>query len=373
MEPVSKVYWLKGRSSAISQSILAKIELLFNLEEFNRLIIPDMGMAIKINMSEIGYHHYIPPVVISSIFERMRSLGAKPVVTDGCSLFKGSRFDGYDWMNTAVVQGFGTGEAFDNQIMLVGGYTNEEGNFFPSDGENLGGVELGSLLIDSGYLLVVSHVTAHPFAGLSGAIYNLGLGLLTGSGKLRVHDALTFEFDPEKCDRCGVCLPYCPTGAISANGREVVFDPRTCNSCAGCYMTCPLGAIRVKPEGIPVFQESLVEAALTARKQLTGGAFYVNFLNTVTPQSDDYPYSDAPFLPDLGILASSDPVALDWATYQMTIRSPGLPGSVAQDLNVLDKGDDKIEAIYGITPVHMLQYAEKMNLGSGRFELLINE
>ena len=152
MEPVSKVYWLKGRSSAISQSILAKIELLFNLEEFNRLIIPDMGMAIKINMSEIGYHHYIPPVVISSIFERMRSLGAKPVVTDGCSLFKGSRFDGYDWMNTAVVQGFGTGEAFDNQIMLVGGYTNEEGNFFPSDGENLGGVELGSLLIDSGYL-----------------------------------------------------------------------------------------------------------------------------------------------------------------------------------------------------------------------------
>jgi uncharacterized Fe-S center protein len=72
----------------------------------------------------------------------------------------------------------------------------------------------------------------------------------------------------------------------------------------------------------------------------------------------------------LGIIASEDPVAVDWATYQMIVRSPGIPGSIAQDLDVLEKGQDKIRAITGQTPVEMLDYAEKIQLGSKDFEFL---
>jgi hypothetical protein len=366
------VYWIKGRSPDIYKSVVSKIDRLFSLDEMNRLIAPERSLAVKINMSELGYSHYLPPVVIATLFEKLRDRGAVPVVTDSSSLFKGSRFSGYDWVNTALAQGFSNGETFDNQMMLAGGYTGEEGNFYPTEGEHLGGIDIGSLMTDSGNIVVISHVTAHPLMGIAGAVSNLGLGFLTVSGKLKVHDSLKISYEDQKCDKCRVCLSFCPTGAISENNGNISFDSRICNNCMGCFVSCPAGAIRIEPEGMPVFQESVVEAAHTVKSKVRDGAFFINFLSSVTPQTDDYPYSDVPFIPDMGILASEDPVAADWATYQMIMRSPGVPGSAAQDLNVLEKGDDKIKAITGVTPVHMLEYAEKMGLGTREFEFMSN-
>ena len=116
-----------------------------------------------------------------------------------------------------------------------------------------------------------------------------------------------------------------------------------------------------------------MEAAHTVLSKLRGKAFFINFLQSVTPQTDEYPYSDIPFVPDLGILASEDPVAADWATYQMIVQSPGIPGSIAQQLDVLAKGQDKLKAITGQTPEHMLAYAEEMALGSRKLQLLSGE
>ena len=114
----------------------------------------------------------------------------------------------------------------------------------------------------------------------------------------------------------------------------------------------------------------MVDAAHTALKQLRGEAFFINFLSSVTPQPDDYPFSDIPFIPDLGIIASQDPVAADLATHQLIIRAPGIPGSIAQNLDVLEKGQDKIKAITGQTPMEMLDYAEQIKLGTKTFEFL---
>ena len=75
----------------------------------------------------------------------------------------------------------------------------------------------------------------------------------------------------------------------------------------------------------------------------------------------------------MGIIASIDPVAADWATYQMIVQSPGIPGSIAQNMDVLEKGQDKLKAITGYTPEHMLAYAEKMGLGSRKLELLVSD
>lgn len=367
---MSKVFWIKGRSAGIHQGIVAKIATLLTLEEMSQLVIPDESLALKINLSEVGYGHYLPPIVVTTLFEKLRDLGAKPVVTDSTSLFKGSRFGGYHWTNSALIQGFSAGETFDSQLMLAGGYSGEEGNFFPSDGERLGGVELGSLLTDTGGLVVISHVTCHPLMGMSAAVHNLGLGMLTNTGKLRVHSCLEIELDKEKCDGCGVCVPYCPTGAVSHGEPTVSYDPEICNGCMGCVITCPNSAMTVKKDGIQGFQEGVVDAALTARENLRGSAFFINFLTSVTPQSDDYPYSDIPFIPDLGIVASADPVAADFATYQMITRSPGIPGSVAESLNVTAKGDDKVLAITGLSPDAWLEYAERVNLGSRECEFL---
>jgi uncharacterized Fe-S center protein len=368
---MSRVYWIKGRSENLYKSITSKVNAILSLDEMADVVVPDRSLAIKVNVSELGYGHCLPPIAVTAFFEQCRAKGAIALVTDSGSLFKGPRFNGHDWTNTAIVQGFGIGEAMDNQMMLAGGYTNEEGRFCPSDGDHLGGVELGSLVTDVTNLVVVSHVTAHPLVGMAGAVYNLGMGMLTRTGKSRVHSCLELEFDENKCDGSKACLSYCPTGALSDAGSKVSFDSRVCNGCLGCFMSCPKGAMSLRPDGTVIFQESVVEAALVTSKNLRGKAFYVNFLTSVTPQSDDYPFSDIPFVPDLGILVSVDPVALDWVTHLMILRSPGVPGSIAEDLNVLEKGADKIRAITGHSPAHMLEYAENLGLGHRESEFLV--
>ena len=367
---MAAVYWIKGRSQNIRKNLIAKIDALMGLEELSKLMVPESSLAIKFNLSEVGYGHYLPPLIFTTLFEKARAQGVRPTLTDGCSLFKGSRFDGYNWTESTLLLGFSGGESFHNQLMQSGGYTNEEGNFWPADGRHLAGIDLGSLLTDINNLLVISHVTAHPLLGLSGAVADLGLGFLTATGRLRLHGLIQIAYDAQKCDQCGECLPFCPTGAMSGEPGQVAFDARICNQCLGCFMACPHDAVQVQPEGISAFQECVVEAAHTVMKKLRGKAFFINFLQSVTPQPDEYPYSDIPFIPDLGIVASEDPVAADWATHQMIIQSPGIPGSIAQNLDVLAKGQDKLKAITGQTPEHMLIYAEEMALGSREFQFL---
>jgi uncharacterized protein len=367
------VYWIKGRSENIRKNLVSKIDMLMRLEGLSKLMIPESSLAIKFNLSEVGYGHYLPPVIMTSLFEKARERGVRPMLTDGCSVFKGSRFDGYNWAQSALLLGYSSGESFHNQLLQSGGYTNEEGNFWPGEGKNLAGIDIGSLLTDTNNLVVVSHVTAHPLLGLSGAVANLGLGFLTATGQLRLNGFLRITYDAKKCDHCGECLPFCPTGALSGEPGRVAFDARICNQCLGCFMACPNGAVHVEAEGIPIFQECVVEAAHTVLHKLRGQAFFINFLQAVTPQPDDYAYSDIPFIPDLGIIASDDPVAADWATYQMIVQSPGIPGSIAQNLDALDKGTDKLKAITGQSPERMLAYAEEMALGSRQFQFLSSE
>ena len=372
MSELPKLYWMKGRCRNVNENAFSKVERLVHLEELDRIVSAQKEIAIKINLSEMGNDHYLPPMYLAYLYRYFKEMAAVPVITDSGSLFKGSRFSGYDWGKTILMKGLPGGDLFDNQIFQAGGYTNEEGHFFPSEGEHLGGMEIGSVALECQNILVLSHVTAHPLIGIAGAILNFGWGLLTATGKLRIHECLDIEYDEDRCDHCRICVPYCPTGAISVpeGSSKIAFDSRLCNACLGCLITCPHGAIRINPEGIPMFQECIAEAALTVKKHLLGQAFFVNFLMSVTPQTDEHPFSDVPFVPELGILASEDPVALDWATYQMIVSSPGVAGSVAEELNVLERGQDKIKAITGQTPERLIETAEELGLGTRKAEFL---
>ena len=267
---MANVYWFKGRSDNIRKNLISKLDTLIGLEEMTALMTPDSSLAIKFNLSEIGYGHYLPPIIFTTFFEKARNRNVRPMLTDGCSLFRGSRFNGYNWSGSTNLLGFSAGESFQNQLLQSGGYTNEEGNFWPCEGENLAGIDIGSLLTDTNNLLVISHITAHPQLGLSGAIANMSLGFLTATGRQRIHSFLKVDWDAEKCDHCGECLPFCPTGAIAGEPGKVTFDARICNQCLGCHMACPNGAILVDPETVPAYQECVVEAAHTVTKKLRG-------------------------------------------------------------------------------------------------------
>ena len=114
---MATVYWIKGRSENIRKNLLSKLDTLLRLEELSRLMIPETSLAIKFNLSEIGYSHYLPPIIFTTLFEKARENGARPILTDCGSIFKGSRFNGYEWTESALLQGFSSGESFHGLVV----------------------------------------------------------------------------------------------------------------------------------------------------------------------------------------------------------------------------------------------------------------
>ncbi len=98
-----------------------------------------------------------------------------------------------------------------------------------------------------------------------------------------------------------------------------------CIGCFECMHVCPEHAIDIDWETeIPVFMERMVEYAYGAVKEKKGKVGYMNFLIRITPDCDCFPFSDAPIVPDIGILASKDPVAIDAASFDLVNQQTGV-------------------------------------------------
>jgi ferredoxin len=53
--------------------------------------------------------------------------------------------------------------------------------------------------------------------------------------------------DLDVCDRCGLCLPLCPPGAIRLEMTALVVERATCTGCRKCIAPCPVGALSMVP------------------------------------------------------------------------------------------------------------------------------
>jgi uncharacterized Fe-S center protein len=86
----------------------------------------------------------------------------------------------------------------------------------------------------------------------------------------------------------------------------------------------------------------------------------------VSPDCDCWSFSDAPIVGDIGVLASTDPVAIDQAAYDLVTAAAGLPGSRGEGMQA---GSDKFTAITGVDGTAAMAYAEVMGLGIREYEL----
>jgi uncharacterized Fe-S center protein len=139
--------------------------------------------------------------------------------------------------------------------------------------------------------------------------------------------------------------------------------------CAECIVVCPSKAVKINwSESYATIQERIVEYAKGVVQAKAGKTGYISFVMDVAPQCDCYPFSDASIVPNVGILLSLDPVAVDKASADLINKQPGLPGTALKNLK---PGSDKFRSLYPkLDWTVQINHAEALGLGSGAYALV---
>jgi uncharacterized Fe-S center protein len=177
------------------------------------------------------------------------------------------------------------------------------------------------------------------------------------------------QVDREKCQGCGMCTRSCPQGSVFLKEGKAGIDADRCIGCGECWVACPTDAIGPRdPQSLVDIQEKIVEYCYGILQGKQGKVGYMTFVVDVTPHCDCPPWSDRPVVPDIGILASLDPVAIDQAAADLVNRAQGLEGT--QLTSALAPGEDKLLALDGVDWTAQLRYAEALGLGSRSYRLV---
>jgi uncharacterized Fe-S center protein len=222
--------------------------------------------------------------------------------------------------------------------------------------------------------MVLSHFKGHELSGFGGALKNVGMGCAAREGKLDQHSNISPKVKKKKCIGCGECVAWCRGRAISVSKEDgqvkASINPENCVGCAECILACPQGAIQVQwNESIPVFMEKMVEYASAVLKKKAGKCLFMSFVTDVSPLCDCTPFSDRPIVPNVGILASTDPVAIDQAAADLVNLAPGNRRSSLQ--GAFEPGEDKFRSLFpDIDWTHQLDFAERLGLGTRDYEIV---
>lgn len=348
------------------RSLVTRAGALLDRAGLSDAIEADDLVAVKLHFGEQGNTGFVQPVFVREIVARIKAAGGKPFLTDANTLYRGQRSNAVDHLECAMHNGFGyaTVEA---PVVIADGIDGRDGVDVPIAGRHFDCVRIGAAAAHADAMVVVTHFKGHEATGFGGALKNVGMGLGTRSAKQRMHADFRPLVTEAKCTACGRCVRWCPTQAILLKDKHAVIDYETCYGCGECVASCPSGAIGVQFQADATkLQEKIVEQFAGAVAGKDGKVVYVSFLTNMSPDCDCWNFSDAAVVPDLGVLASTDPVAIDAAAVDLVNAAAGLPGSRGEGLA---PGADKFREVTGVDGDPILAYAEEMGLGTRRYDL----
>jgi len=368
METISKVYFTDLRTRS-GTSLFRKLGHLFDQAGFGRIIEEKGLTGIKLHFGERGGSAFIRPIFLRPIVEKVKEAGGKPFLVDTNTLYTGSRSNSCDHLLLAEEHGF-TPAVTGAPLLIADGL---RGQSFQEVEVNLNHIKRAYIASDITHcdsLIGVAHFKLHLGAGFGGAIKNIGMGCASIAGKLAQHSNVRPWVKLKLCTGCRRCLDHCLPQAIELREGKAFIIEEKCTGCGECISICPTRAVKVRWDAAAKdLQERMVEYHLAVTKQKEGRMGYINFLLDITPNCDCFDHSDAPLVPDIGILASQDPVAIDQASVDLFNQSQGLPNSALG--GSFRPGEDKIGAIYPEIDYQVqLAYGEKMGLGRRKYELV---
>jgi uncharacterized Fe-S center protein len=328
------------------------------------------AVAIKVHFGDNGTTAYVRPQFARKLVDRIKARDGHPFLTDTCTLYPGRRRNAVEHLELALENGFSYATVA-APLVIGDGVRSRDVASVPVQGRHFSSVRYASAVHHADALLCISKAKGHLAVGFGGAIKNLSMGLGSRAMKQAMHAAVRPQVKEDLCEACGECVELCPEDAVVLEEGIARFDHETCVGCGECIACCSYGALKIQWNEQPgTIQEKMVEVAAGVLAEKPGKVAFFNFLVEVTPDCDCFAWSDNPIVNNLGILASTDPVAIDQASVDLINEAPGLAGSKLSQ-QALEPGADKLRALYPkIDWSRQLAYAEELGLGTRRYELV---
>ncbi|MFA4972616.1 MAG: DUF362 domain-containing protein [bacterium] len=342
----SKVYMLPWARRKELTKFLAASRALDCVHEDDRC-------AVKMHFGEEGNDGYIRPELVKPVLEMIKKRKARPFLTDTCTIYHGPRNNAIGHLGVAADHGF-TIESMGAPVIIADGLRGTDYQDIKVNGVHFSKVKIASGICEADSIVVLSHFKGHQLTGFGGAIKNLGMGCGARIGKFEMHSCATPAYEEADCIACGACAEVCAHGAATVENKKASINLKLCVGCGECVVACPTGALSITwSEGAAQVQERMVEYAMGAAtdKRLS----FVNFLNHITPNCDCLSRGERLMVPDIGILVSADPVAIDQASFDLVLKSGG---DVFEDAHP------------GVDGRIQLARAAEMGLGSREYELV---
>ncbi|RLF13573.1 MAG: 4Fe-4S ferredoxin [Thermoprotei archaeon] len=354
---------------SLKESPLTKVrELLYKIG-IDQIVEKGDFVAIKTHLGSQGGFRIVRPPFIRKVVDVVKELGGKPFVTDTC------RPPSLDYIEIANMQGINH-LSVGAPIVIADGIKGEDYRIVKVNGLVLKEVKVAAAIADADAMIVITHAKGHRMTSYGGALKNLGMGCVCHSEKRRIHSVLGGEppqWDSSRCELCGICVTSCDHKAITIKDNRVIIDEEKCVRCYRCVWACPTRALSWSKRGVEKFLMAIVDAAAAVISTFKKGKIgYLNFVMDVTFACDCTPWSTIPIVPDQGILASTDIVAIEKASLDLINQAPGIPGQVGPlgRVKAMKSGENKFLSIYGIDPYLQVKYAEKLGLGTSNYELI---
>ena len=333
---MSKVYLIKNNYEENFKKIYLELSKNFSKGK----------TAIKVHFGEDGNITYLNPNLIKTLAKNINN----PYLIECNVLYKGKRTYAKDHIELAKQHGFNFAP-----IIISDG---EKGNDYIEieiNKKHFKTIKIGKELQNFKNLVVFSHFTGHIATGFGGALKNLGMGLGSRAGKLAMHCKTSITINQNKCTACGLCIENCPANAISYVNEKAFIDEKKCIKCAKCIAICPQKAPQVPWNLVrgKDIQERIVEYCYGINKICN--IIYFTSLQNITLDCDCENKPQIPIIKNLGILASNDIVAIDQAAIDLVKKE--LKKDIFKEYNKIDSS-------------FQLEYAEELNLGSRKYELI---
>lgn len=368
----SKVYFTDFRTH-VGVSLTEKLQRLIKKAGITDIDMDGKFVAIKMHFGELGNLSYLRPNYAKAVADVVKECGGKPFLTDCNTLYPGSRKNALEHLDCANINGFNT-ITTGCQIIIGDGLRGTDDITVPvRNGEYCKEAYIGRAVMDADIFISLTHFKGHESTGFGGAIKNISMGCGSRAGKMQQHNSGKPIVHDDLCRGCRRCAKECGSDAITYENGKAVINQDICKGCGRCIGACAFDAIENQNWNA---NEILGRKMAEYSQAVCDGrpTFHISLVRDISPNCDCHGENDAPILPDVGIFASFDPVALDQACVDACLHATPMPNSQLSD-NLADPHwhhhhDNFLDSNPNVRWKETLEHAEKIGLGTREYELI---